>query len=234
MPDSLQPNPLTIGPDGDVQAQGVDLPAPAIPAYPPGAQNSVRWLRSADGAMVAEIDTYDQGGTSSEPYFRDTVKPANYGPLGNSATREIGVYDHNSNPILRLLLNLANDGYGSGEPNADDQIEIQHRQNTPLTVYRASDGASNFLQLTTAMTLLLAGPFGASFPLIGPNGTDSINVAHNLGWVTQGYLAWQDAVFFTLALVTENVDIAQVQVHNTDPANAHAGPNVSFYVIGHP
>lgn len=151
MADNLYPNPLTIGPDGDVQAQGIDLPAAPLQAYPPGAVNAVRWLRTADGAVVAEIDATDQGNTSSEPYFRDTVRPANLGPLGNGATREIGVYDHNSNPVLRLLLNLVNDGYGSGQPNADDRFEIQHRQNAPLVVYRASDGASNFLQLGTAL-----------------------------------------------------------------------------------
>lgn len=235
MADNLYPNPLTIGLDGDVQAQGIDLPAALQQAYPPGAVNAVRWIRSADGAVVAELDATDQGNTSSAPYFRDTVRPANLGPLGNGATREIGVYDHNSNPILRLLLNLANDGYGSGQPNADDSFEIQHRQNTPLVVYRASDGASSFLQIAklAASQLAIAGPFVASFPLIGAGAVDSQNVAHNAGFTEQTYLGSHDAVFFTLAFLPIDSNNVTVEVRNTDTVNAHTGPNVNFFIIGH-
>lgn len=185
MADSLQPNPLTIGADGDVQAQGVDLPAPALPGYPPGAVNSVRWLRAADGVMVAEIDAYDQGGDSSQPVFRDTVQPANYGPAGNGANREIGVYDHNSNPILQLMLQLANDGYGSGQPNADDTLEVWQRGAPVQTIYRASTGASSFLQLLAAQRLQLA--FGVEQVTVAAD--TFFAIAHGLGRVPQLVMA---------------------------------------------
>jgi hypothetical protein len=120
------------------------------------------------------------------------------------------------------------------------QTDLQLNANTDLlagTVQEAlidQNGAAAFVQLLTASQQFLAGPFFTSFGVIGANASAGITVTHNLNWLTLSYFGSHDAVDFTLALAPIDDAHVRVEVFNADPSSSHSGPNVAFFVVGHP
>jgi hypothetical protein len=148
----------TISPDGTpsynfqghVMAQGLDLPATVDGARP--NDNKIRWLKQADGSLVATLSAYDNGTTSF------TGVESEHGPTAYAGL-------------------AMNSGGGPSQAYAYAQSDAGN-YNSALLIDDAA--RSSFLQLrTTAKRTVTFGR--SSFAGTGSTNVGTLSVPHGLG-----------------------------------------------------
>lgn len=151
--ESLSPNYLTLGVDGEVGANftgvvnalGLTLPA-GVPLAP-GPANEISWVRTADGDVVAVL-TADTSGALS---LRSIGSPANHATSAALQTTDsrIAARDRATGVPASVQANAGIDGA------------------SPVTVTIVDEnGESNFAQLATASELFIDGPHSVAIPAL--------------------------------------------------------------------
>lgn len=160
MPDSLQPNPLSIDAAGNVLAQGIDLPAGVGDAPP--AQSRVRWIRQSDGSVVADALAWADANTQSET----AALSAYQATLNDNAAVFIQACTPNQVAVA-FLETLAAPGYS----------QVIAGANNALTIID-SNGDSNFPQLPGLAKKIIIDSTIAGLAWPGGIQTVTYNFAH--------------------------------------------------------
>lgn len=174
--DTLQPNVLTVGPNGEVGAAFTGSVSARGIVFPISEQNqpasTVQWL-NAGGAAIAELQAYESGDPPTDQLRFTAWASEGYAEADLEAiTGAPGDLD----VMLRVLA-----GKDTLYSNPPGQILAQVGNAWASIV--GSDGSSSFLQLLSPQRLALA--FGAvNIPAGG-----SVVVDHNIGRVPQFALA---------------------------------------------
>ena len=163
MADSIQPNPFTIDPAGNVQVVGLDLPAGT--SQTPPAQSRVRWIRQSDGAVLAEQLGTEYGVPTPQAQLQQIV----YALSGDSsASLEISAQQSGSPDWFTQLLLICNPAGQVAKVNAQAN---DGAGNTHVATIIDSAGESSFLQM------LNIGGYRLSYGVVG--------VGVPAGWSTQ-------------------------------------------------
>ena len=147
MADSIQPNFIKQNPDGTVAAVfsgGVELtPADLSKSQQPQAENSVQWIRQADGALVAEVysQVQDPGGIAGTA----STQILTYDPEARGGQLYLSAQQSptNQDGAASLSVNSGSTGnVGSVTASANDASG-----NQSFVRVIKGDGSSGFLQL---------------------------------------------------------------------------------------
>lgn len=146
MADSIQPNPFTIDPAGNVQVVGLDLPAGT--SQTPPAQSRVRWIRQSDGAVLAEQLGTEYGVPTPQAQLQQLV----YALSGDSsASLEMSAQQPGSPDWFTQLLLLCNPAGQVAKVNAQAN---DGAGNTNVVTIIDSGGDSSFVQAGAGVSKL--------------------------------------------------------------------------------
>lgn len=212
--DSLQPNYLTVNPDGTIgadftgkiNAQGLILPAADSNTPPP--DNKIQWTLS-NGAAIADIVGY------YEPNGTINVATTALDSLAQAATDQ-------SNVILRAYNSLGNvqaslEAHQNGQGGGWISYEVGSNTASYSGTIMDSTGSSNFLQLLSAQELQLAIGNG-TFTWPGASaGSSIVTVNHNIGRVPSAVLLTPGP-----APTRDAIAISQVTAATTTSFSAYA------------
>jgi hypothetical protein len=163
--DQLAPNVLTVNPDGSigatftghVHAAGLDLDAAIGPTILPAFQ--IRWLKAADGSVVAQQVAIEDAGGGRTAEVETTAQTDNNDSTGVSS---LTLTAANNSQTSWARLSALQSGYGSGGSASITAALVQNgvlRQNPTII---DDLGRSNFLQLlATAKRQVQFGTLGA-------------------------------------------------------------------------
>lgn len=216
-PETLQPNYLTvdatglIGADftGHIHAEGLDLDAPVNSQVWPesGLDTTIRWLRTADGGLVAQV-----GGSGA---------PGGPG-VGYSTLEAVSVHPESGN-LSRFALSA--NGFGA------TVVASIHGGINPSLQILDEDGLSGFVQLvTTARRAIDFGSDRVTWPG-GGNTSTPLSVAHGLTRVPLAIIVQGTGSFNTWRTASPTNVSFTVEARTSDGAVAAAGAGPFFYWI---
>lgn len=213
---TLQPNVLSINPDGTigadftghVHAQGLDLDASTGPVPP--SVDRVRWLRASDGAAVADI---------AVTTFNSQLTLTSEGrALGGPAEVVIDAGD-----IGLVVLDQAN-----GQLSIAVDVP---GHSLPIIAWDENLGAatSMFLQLLSTQKLQLA--LGISAAMAGIGGWNTFDIPTNTGFASYEYF-YSALPASSLTVVSHAINAANTTGNQLAlDVNLNAATNVTFYWV---